>query len=155
MRVRFPTFVAVLVLSSSTVIAQSELLKDDEAAVVCAESLKEQLACKVEFCTTMVQLREAPAADVEPLKATCLKEIAVDGSGDLAARKKRCTDWAASRGKMLVSKGEQSEIAACWKKKGCAERIACWAPVFSKVKTRSAEAAKAALRQDAPTPKAP
>src|SRR5439155_1879966 len=157
-----PWFIAALVVAIplSSLAAESDVMSDDEMLTACAEALPQQKECKAEFCTSMVDMRSksdprfkgADAAKLKEMKETCLKEIENDGSGDLAARKKRCSDWTAQRGKMTLKRTDHSEMQACWKKAACGERIACWGPVFGRVMAANM-AAKAEAQKAAPVKK--
>src|SRR5262245_19353567 len=110
-------------------------LSEDEQIAMCAETLPKQLACKKEFCAGMVKVRTNgnKNANVEAMEAACIKEIAVDASGDLAARKARCTKWIKSRPKVSATQVDAKEMTACWSKATCEEQIACWMPKMAKV----------------------
>ncbi len=115
----------------------SEFLTDAEALDGCAETLPKQLECKQEFCTAMVDIRmklqpRFASADTAELAAACLGEIAVEGTGDLEARRDRCAAWAKGRPAMKISRADLTASTACFAKATCGERIGCWAPITEK-----------------------
>jgi hypothetical protein len=119
--------------------AASDTLSEDEGLTMCAEALPKQLECKKEFCTAMVKIRfKDKKADTKSLENICLKEIETDGTGDLAARKARCSAWAKERPKMSMTRTEAKEMDACWTKPSCKDKVDCWSPKMSKVMEASA-----------------
>jgi hypothetical protein len=115
------------------------VLNHDDSVAFCAEQLPHQLECKEDFCTAMVELRIAndtkfadvkkDATKVKALHDQCLKEIATDGTGDEAARKKRCEGWSKDRGDLPITKTMAGDMKACWAKPNCGERVSCWKPM--------------------------
>jgi hypothetical protein len=119
-----------------------DLLTDDESVTMCAEELPKDLECKKEFCAAMVKIRAGDkTADLKAMEAKCLDEIAVDGTGDLAARKARCAGWMKSHPKMSMTQAEAKEMSACWTKASCGDRVACWAPHKAKQMGKARDAA--------------
>lgn len=116
------------------------VLSEDESLLMCAETLPKQLACKEDFCDAMVKMRTKgdKKADLAALKAKCLEEIAVDGTGDVAARKDRCAAWSKKRPKMSMKRADAKSMDACWALATCKERVDCWAPKMAKVMAPSA-----------------
>jgi hypothetical protein len=127
------TLLLVPVLAWAEAPASGDLLTDDEAITMCAEALPKHLECKQESCATMVKIRtKGKAVDVKAMEGKCLKELEVDGTGDLAARKARCATWIKAR-PMPVSRAEAKELTACWSKPTCQARFDCWAPKMGKL----------------------
>ncbi|HEY5448693.1 MAG TPA: hypothetical protein VIQ54_08065 [Polyangia bacterium] len=139
-RLALPILLALLVcpqvVRSETPSAPAgDTLSDDEGLTMCAEALPKQLACKEEFCAAMVQIRTKgdKKIDLKAMEAKCLKEIAVDGTGDLATRKDRCAGWIKNRPKMSIKRADAKAMDACWSKSTCKERIDCWSPKMSQM----------------------
>lgn len=126
-------------------------LTTEEQVSMCAANLAKELECKDDFCDSMATLRVetdarfkgADAKKLAELKSTCLKEIAVDGAGDEKARAAKCTGWMKERGEMVVTKKDSDEMAACWTKTACKDRITCWRPHFAAMMEASAKKAGA------------
>jgi hypothetical protein len=140
--------VALLLVGPSFAHAETparDVLTEDEHLQMCAESLPKELECKKEFCAAMVKIRAGgdKKADTAAMESKCLKEIAVDGAGDLAARKARCAGWAKERPKMSVARADAKEMEACWAKATCGERVDCWAPKMKKMMDAATPAPKA------------
>jgi hypothetical protein len=145
-RLALPILLAVLlcpsVVRSEPPPAAAETLSDDEGLTMCAEALPKQLACKEDFCVAMVQLRTRgnKKDDLKAMEAKCLKEISVDGTGDLATRKERCAGWIKNRPKMSMKRADAKEMDACWSKATCKEKIDCWSPKMGKMMGKMMEA---------------
>jgi hypothetical protein len=120
---------------ADTAASATDVLTDDEGLTMCAEALPKQLACKNEFCAAMVKIRTKgdKKVDVKMMEAKCLKEIAVDGTGDVATRKARCAEWTKNRPKMSLKRSDAAEMDACWTKATCQEKVDCWSPKMSKM----------------------
>jgi hypothetical protein len=129
---------ALLTLLLAPVLAWAETpvgdqLTEEESITMCAEALPKHLECKQESCATMVKIRtKGKAVDVKAMEGKCLKELEVDGTGDLAARKARCATWIKAR-PMPVSRAEAKELTACWSKPTCQAKFDCWAPKMAKL----------------------
>ena len=105
--------------------------------------MPKELECKKEFCAAMVKIRAGgKKVDAAAMESKCLQEIAVDGTGDLAARKARCAGWAKERPKMSIARADAKEMEACWARPTCGEKIDCWAPKMKKMMDAAASAPK-------------
>jgi hypothetical protein len=130
------SIVALAALLSLSSFAADPKLTSDEEAQLCATQLPKQLACKEDFCSAMVELRVAhdprfksKAGDEKAkgeLKAKCLEEIAVDGTGTDAERVARCKGWSKERPPMNVTKSQADAMQACWAKPVCGEAAGCF-----------------------------
>lgn len=115
----------------------ADFLNEAELLDACAQTLPKQLECKEDFCSAMVDLRKKhqprfASVDRAEMITGCLTEIAVDGTGDLKARRDRCAAWSKGRPPMKVARGEATASTACFAKATCGERIGCWAPITEK-----------------------
>lgn len=148
-RIVLPMFLTVLFCPtvgwSEGAPPSSDTISDDEAATMCAQALPKQLSCKEDFCTAMVEIRTHgdQQVDRKKMEAKCQKEIAVDGTGDLTARKERCAGWIKSRPKMSMTRADAKEMDACWAKATCKEKIDCWSPKMKSMMERSMSKAHA------------
>jgi hypothetical protein len=129
--------VPVISFAQSKAAPAAEFLTEAEALDGCAEALPKQLECKQEFCNAMVDIRKKlqprfAAVEKAEMVTACLGEIAVDGTGDLQARRDRCAGWAKGRPPMKFSRADLTASNACFAKATCGERIGCWAPITQK-----------------------
>ena len=105
----------------------------------CVQSREQAQSCKDPFIDAMIELRarHQPAiADAiktpdgkRQVRETGLRELAADGGGPLAERRKKCE---AAVAHMTMPRPDLDALKSCYAKPDCATKVACIMPILEK-----------------------
>lgn len=112
----------------------------EQATAMCVRLHEEAARCTEPFVDQLLELRArydpafaqrlADPQQREELRRIGIEETLEDGTGDLARREARCTEYA--RNGPPAPASDPSTLEACYRLPDCASRVACMRPVLER-----------------------
>lgn len=112
----------------------------EQATAMCVRLHEEAARCTEPFIDQLLELRAkydpafaqllADPQQREEIRRIGIAETLEDGTGDLARRQARCTEYA--RNGPPAPASDPSTLEACYRQPDCASRVACMRPVLER-----------------------